>query len=166
MLRRSFLVPLVAMLLGLAAIPACRKKEKEAESGGGGGAGAPPAAVKSDYLLFAHLDGKQIRDSAVFTELKQAITKAGGEKEWDQVEGELAGKMGVKPTDVDAVTVCVTDIPDRGEPQFVLIVTTNKAIQKRGPVRAEGRAPSRTRRACTGSRATWSRTSPTTRRWR
>jgi prepilin-type processing-associated H-X9-DG protein len=128
-----------ALLLfaGLALLPACKKDK----AGGGGGDPAPdpvpgptpPAAAGSDYLAFAHLRAKDIRESAVFAEVKQAFAKAGGTAEWDQVEAEVAKELGgIKPTDIDAVTACLTEFSPRGGPKFVLIVSANKAINKAG----------------------------------
>src|SRR5687768_15048697 len=114
--RRSLIVPLGIMLACLALVPACKKKQPTSPDGTTepGPSGAP-ALVNSDYLLFAHLRAKDIRDSAIFAEVKQAVTKASGDAGWDLIEGKFSQEAGIKPTDVDAVTVCVTDIPERGE---------------------------------------------------
>ncbi|MDY3560997.1 DUF1559 domain-containing protein [Gemmata sp. JC673] len=126
MFRRSFLVPFGLLLFGLTVVPACRKKEAAPDPS------APPAAVKSDYVAFAHIDTKQIRDGDLFAEIRQAFTKAGGAAEWNEVEKGFASQTGFKPSDVDAVTVCVTDVTERDGPQLVLIVKANTAIPKNG----------------------------------
>src|SRR5439155_21724647 len=51
----------------------------------------PPAVVGSEYVLFAQLKAKDIFDSAVFAEVKQAVDKAGGTAEWDKAEQEKTG---------------------------------------------------------------------------
>ena len=131
MRRRSLLVCLGVLVACLAILPGCKKKKTDegGGDGGGGGAGAPPA-VSSEYVVFARLDAKSIRDSALFAEVKQAITKADGTAVWDKVEGEASKEMGFKPTDLDTVTVCVTEVPNEGEPKFVLIVASSKPIDK------------------------------------
>jgi hypothetical protein len=75
MLRWSF-VPQVGILLAcLIAVPACIKNSPQSE----GTAPAPveiPVVVSSDYLLFAQLNVKKIRESALFTDVKEAFAKA------------------------------------------------------------------------------------------
>lgn len=126
MFRRSLLIPFGFLLLGLVVVPACRKKEAAPDPS------APPAAAKSDHPVFAHVDVKQFRDGPLFTEIKQALAKAGGGAEWNEVEAGFASQTGFKPTELDAVTVCVTDLPRRGEPLFVAIFATNTAVPKDG----------------------------------
>lgn len=126
MFRRSLLIPFGFLLLGLFVVPACRKKEAAPDPS------APPAAAKSDHPVFAHVDVKQFRDGPLFTEIKQAFAKAGGGAEWNEIETGFASQTGFKPTELDAVTVCVTDLPRRGEPLFVAIFATNTAVPKDG----------------------------------
>ncbi|AMV28475.1 hypothetical protein VT84_28985 [Gemmata sp. SH-PL17] len=126
--RRSLVVPFGILFTCLVLVPACKKKP--APTAAPPEPSAPTSTVSSDYLLFAHLNVKDIRDGAIFTEVKQAFAKAGGGSDWDQLEGRIGRETGVKPTDVDAVTVCVTEAPARGEPNFVLIVAANKPIPK------------------------------------
>ncbi len=126
--RRSLVVPFGILFTCLVLVPACKKKPIPTASAPE--PGAAPSAVSSDYLLFAHLNVKDIRDGAIFTEVKQAFAKASGGADWDQLEGQIGREAGVKPTDVDAVTVCVTEISERGEPNFVLIVAANKPMSK------------------------------------
>ena len=140
MLRRPLILPfLVLLLASLAALPACKKKKTE--SGGGGGTETTPgpaqvSSVSSDYLLFAHLKAKDIRDSTLFAEIKQAFEKSGGKADWDKMEGKAAKEIGgVKPTDIDAVTVFVTEVPKnlpRSMPKVVLILQANKPFNKAG----------------------------------
>jgi prepilin-type processing-associated H-X9-DG protein len=140
MTRRPMILPLAALLLGcLALLPACKKNKTD---GGGGGSGGgddehgpgqtPPARVSSDYVVFAKLNVKDVTDSPVFAELKQAFDKAGGTAEWDKAEREVSSEIGVKPTDIESVTALVTDVPPRDVPKFVLIVTSRKAFDKAG----------------------------------
>src|SRR5205814_672215 len=102
---RLSLIPLVVQLSAtLAFVPACKKKKDD--GGGGGGDPGPgsvvvPGSVSSDYFLYAHLNAKEIRDSAIFTEIKQAFEKAGGMSEWEKIEGEFQKDIGVKPTEID-----------------------------------------------------------------
>ncbi len=128
--RRSLLVSLGVLVACLAVLPGCKKKKVDDSGGGGGGGGGAGAAVSSDYVLFAQLKAKDIRDSALFAEVQQAITKAEGKAVWDKVEGEASKEMGFMPTDIDTVTVCVTEVPNEGEPKFVLIVASSKPIDK------------------------------------
>src|SRR5439155_22887461 len=86
--QRFMILPAVLLLAALAALPAC-KKNKSDDGGGGGGDGpgpgpTPPAVVGSQYVLSAQLKAKDIFDSAVFAEVKQAVDKAGGTAEWDK----------------------------------------------------------------------------------
>ena len=138
MMRLPLILPfLVLLLASLAALPACKKKKTE--SGGGGGTETTPSpaqvsSVSSDYLLFAHLKAKDIRDSTLFAEMKQAFEKSGGKADWDEMEGKAAKEIGgVKPTDIDAVTVFVTEVPKNSMPrQVVLILQANKPFNKTG----------------------------------
>ena len=130
MRRRSLLVCLGALVACLAILPGCKKKKVDDGGDGGGGGADAPAAVSSEYVVFARLDAKSVRDGALFAEVKQAITKADGTAEWDKVEGEASKEMGFKPTDIDTVTVCVTEVPNEGEPKMVLIVASSKPIDK------------------------------------
>ncbi|MCI0703022.1 MAG: hypothetical protein L0241_18240, partial [Planctomycetia bacterium] len=133
MSRRLFFLPLVLVLLCLAALPACKKKAPD--TGGQGDpppspGPTPPPAVSSELFLFAHLNTKQIRDSAVFKEVKDAFAKSGG-SELDALEGEFAKEIGVKPTEIDSVTVCVPEFPtDDDDAKFIVIVSANKAFNK------------------------------------
>lgn len=132
MFRRPWI--LLSLVFLFAVLPACKKKPPaggdSTPPGDPSVSGDPPAAISSDFLLYAHLNAKEIRDSALIAELKQAITKANGTDLWNKVDGEANQELGVKLTDIDSVTVCVTEVPLRGEPKVVLILTTNKAIDK------------------------------------
>ena len=129
MFRRPWLLlpTLIFLLACLAALPACRKKSPE--GGGVEAGGATPAAVSTEHLLFAHLKAKDVRDGAVFKEIQKAIEKTGA-ADWNIVEEEASKGFGFKPTEVDSVTVCVAEVPDRGEPKLVMIVTTSKPVDK------------------------------------
>jgi len=123
------------LLISLAALPACNKKKKTEDSGS-----TPEprpeqvlaaTAASSDYVLFAHLRAKDIRDSTVFAEVKEALAKSGGQSEWDEIEKDAAKSMGgIKPTDIDSVTALVLDVPMGGIPKFIVIVTTAKPIDQ------------------------------------
>jgi len=138
MFRRPWIFPsLVLVFASLAVLPACKKKRPvgdeppPSDSGGPSSVpGDPPTPVSSEYLLYAHLNAKDIRDSVLVTELKQAITKVNGVDLWNKVDSEAGQEIGVKLTDIESVTVCATEVPPRGEPKVVLILTTNKAINK------------------------------------
>jgi prepilin-type processing-associated H-X9-DG protein len=135
MSRRSLIAPFGVLFACLAVLTACSKKKS---GGGGGDDTAPPGptpqapgAVSSDYLLFAHLNAKQILTSQIFTEVKQAVAKAGGGAEWDRIEQEAAQELGgVKPTEIDSVTVCVAELSAQFEPQAVVIVSASKPLDK------------------------------------
>jgi hypothetical protein len=129
MSHRSFLVALGALFAGLVALPGQEKKADPAPA-----PVAIPATVPSDYVLFAHLNVKDIRDGAVFAEVKRAVAKAGGPGEWDRVEEQLGKKLelGIKPSEIEAVTVCVAEVTARGDPKFALILTATKPIPRTG----------------------------------
>jgi Protein of unknown function (DUF1559) len=134
MRHRLSIIPLAILLAAcLAALPACKKKPPADTGGGSGGDSTPgpsaPANVSTDLFVYAHLDAKSIRDSALFKEIKEAVDKAGGTEEWDKAEGEAVKEIGFKPTDLDSVTACVTEMSDRGDPKYVLIVSSSKSIK-------------------------------------
>jgi prepilin-type processing-associated H-X9-DG protein len=136
MRRQRFLTgPAILLLACLAVLPACKKNKP---SGGGGGTeptpspSVPSAAVTSDYILFAQLRAKDITDSAIFSEIMQAVAKAGGKAEWDKMEAEAIAKIGIKPTDIDTVTICIPEAPKGGLPKFVAFATAKKTINKNG----------------------------------
>ena len=149
---RSFRFPAAALLLvGLVLLPACGKKSST--TGGGDPAPAPAgrpgpdatpdgqpgpgtgdrpgnAPATTDYAAFAQVRVKDVLDSALFADVKKAFAKEGGDL-WDKAEQQVAKELGgVKPTDIDAVTVCVTDIPPRDMPKFIMILEANKPINK------------------------------------
>ncbi len=135
--RFSMLPPALLLCLCVALVPACKKKKTEDTDSGGGGAatgtgggGTPPAATSTDYLLFLHFNAKSIRDSALFSEVKQAVAKADGTAVWEEIENKSAAEIGVKWTDIDTVTACVPETPGKGEPKFILILTANKPFDK------------------------------------
>src|SRR5262245_42687523 len=134
MSRRLLLLPLAVLLIGcVATLPACKKKTTDTGGGGEPGPGPGPDApgsVSSDYVVFAHLRAKDIRDSALFKEVKEAFAKAGGTAEWDKIEGEAGKDIGITPTDIDAVTVCVTEAPPKDRPKYIVILTANKPVNK------------------------------------
>jgi prepilin-type processing-associated H-X9-DG protein len=140
MIRRPMILPFTVLLLaGLAALPACDKKKKTNESGGDDNAApaqvdpAPVSGGGSDYVLFAHLRAKDIVGSDVFAEIKKAVAKEGATAEWDEIENKVAKEMGgIKPSDIDSVTACVTEVPERDVPKFILIVNVAKPINKAG----------------------------------
>jgi hypothetical protein len=147
MSRRLFVLPL-ALLLGacLVALPACKKKKTgDDDSGGGGGSesssSGPPPAVSSDYFLFAQLRAKDIRESPLLAEVKQAFAKSGGADEWNEVENKPIPELGIKWTEIDTVTFCLTEVPLQGEPKFVVILVANKAIDKSAVSLIKGQQP-------------------------
>jgi hypothetical protein len=124
---RWSLVTLIAILLsGLSTIPA-----GIAESPRGTPPTAPveiPAVVNSDFVLFAQLNVKELRESAPWNELQKGFLKAGGKAEWDHLMGNINDVFGLGVTDLDRVTVCLTDLPERGEPVFIVILNSSKAL--------------------------------------
>jgi prepilin-type processing-associated H-X9-DG protein len=119
----------------LAVVPACNKKKKTDEDKPN--PNPAPAHVEpapsggSGYVFFAHLKAKDIRDSAIFTEIKDAVAKAGAQADWDEMEGKVAKETGgIKPTDVDSVTLCVTEVPEQDMPRYIAIVTAARPIDK------------------------------------
>jgi prepilin-type processing-associated H-X9-DG protein len=153
MLRRPWFLPFLVLLLAcLTTLPACKKKKKDndiqpadpnaiAGSGPGDGTSPPAAAASSDYLLFAHINVKSVRDSALFADVKQAVTKAGGTDVWNKTEGDAAKEMGFKPSDLDSVTVCVPEFPTRGQPKVIAILASSVAIDKANAADIKGQKP-------------------------
>jgi len=137
MRRQRFIFgPAILLLACLACLPAC-KKNKPAGGGGGGTEptptpALPSAATASEYILFAQLRAKDIIDNPIFSEVKQAFAKAGGTAMWDKAEAEVVEKIGIKPTDIDTVTICIPEAPTGGMPKFVAFATATKSINKNG----------------------------------
>jgi hypothetical protein len=131
-MRRSLITPAAILLIACTVVlPACKKNSPSTGEDNPNPGTAPSAGVNSDYLFFAHLNAKDIRESKLVTEIKDAFVKAGGMAEWDRAEGEVASVLGgVKPTEIDSATVCVTEFSSRGEPGFVMIVKANKPLVK------------------------------------
>jgi hypothetical protein len=151
MIRRPWVLPFYLLLFAcLTALPACKKK-KPAEPdnpnpapGAGPGpmpGGAPPSSATSDYLLFAHVNVKAIRDSQLFADIKQAVTKAGGTDVWNKTEGDAVKEMGFKPSDLNSVTVFVPDFPGQAEPKALAIFTSSTAIDKANASELKGQKP-------------------------
>ena len=112
MTRRPLILTFAVLLLaGLAAVPPATRRRPDDDSPNPTPAQVDPRrgpsrAAGSDYVLFAHLKAKDIRDSALFAEVKKALTKSGAQAEWDELEGNVAKDTGgIKPTDIDSVTV-------------------------------------------------------------
>lgn len=113
----------------LALASSCKKKETN--NSGGDPNGTPATNVSTDYLVFAHLNAKQLRGSPFFTEMKDAFAKEGEQKSWDELEKGIAEKIGMKPTQIDSVTVVVTGAPDdRGPPPVIMIMVANAPISQ------------------------------------
>ena len=129
---RSLTTPAVILLIACTTVlPACKKNSPGTGADNPNPGTTPPAAVNSDYLFFAHLNAKDIRESQLVAEIKEAFVKAGGMAEWDRAESEVASVLGgVKPTEIDSVTLCVTEFSSRGEPGVVMIVKANKPLVK------------------------------------
>jgi hypothetical protein len=126
-MRRLKLIP-TAVLLGLclAVLPACKNKkpaEGDTPAPEPGGPGPVPAAVSSDHLLFAQVNVKEIRTGAIVTEVKEALTKAGGTDLWNKFDQEAEQEIGLKLSDIDSVTACVPELPTEDRPPFIVIVT-------------------------------------------
>ena len=138
MLRRRFIIVPVVLLLGcLAVLPACKKKKSDDTGKSGGTDPTPvvphtPSGETGGYLAFVQFKAKDILDSALFKEVKDAFAKSGGTAMWDELEGKVAQETGgVKPTDIDTVTIYVTDISKQESmPKVVVIVNSNKAFDK------------------------------------
>ena len=132
MFHRPF-VPQGILLACLIAVFAFSMKLLERES-----AAAPveiPAIVTSDYLLFAHLNVKEIRESALFTEVIEAFGKVGGKAEWDKVVDSLnkESRLGISVTDLDSVTFCFTEDQDENGPiSAIFIFTSDRPINREG----------------------------------
>lgn len=131
-LFRAFAAMLALSCAGIVA--GCGKKPAPApnEEPKGTSLTPPPGSsgTTSDYVLFARLDAKAIREGSLFTELKQAVEKNGITKMWDDGEAGMARELGFKPTDVNSVTVVVAEMPPRAEPKMVVIVASSKPLPK------------------------------------
>jgi hypothetical protein len=131
MFRPSVVVPPAALLACLVALWASASAEGKNDKLD---PVAIPTAVKSDYLLFVHLDAKAVRESALFADVKSGFTSAGGAAEWDQLWELFDRKfdLGISPVEIDSVTFCVTELPEDRGPLSVVIVTSNKPVKKAG----------------------------------
>lgn len=132
MFRRSLLMPLGVLFLGLIIIPACRKKGTDGTSAPEPATSDAPGVVQSDHLLFVQLNVKHIRESAIFTEVKRAVAKAGGSAEWEQAEEGFSRETGIKPSDINTFTMCVLEAPLNDKPKYALILAANNPISKVG----------------------------------
>lgn len=136
MSRRPFMIPPALLLVAsLIVLPACKKKPPAEDEGGGGGGGGPVVvapATSSEYAVFAHLDAKQIYSNPLFADAKSAVAKSGGSGAWDKVDGDAGKEFGVKLTDIETATIAITEIPDRGEPKMVMILTSKAPFRKDG----------------------------------
>jgi hypothetical protein len=120
------------LLVCMALLPACKKKGTEGTNPGGGPGGDGAPSVSSEHVFFAHLKVKPILDSQLFADVKKAFAKEGADL-WEKAEQEVAKELGgVKPTDIESITACVTEVSERDMPKLVLIVAANKAINKAG----------------------------------
>jgi hypothetical protein len=89
-----------------------------------------PRAVSTDHILFARVDAKAIRESALVTEVKQALEKEGMPELWNKLESESSRDLGVAVTDLDSATFCMTEMPAKGGPKFVAILVSSKPFDK------------------------------------
>jgi hypothetical protein len=127
------MLPVLAILLaGFAGLSACKKKGTEATGGGDPQPGPEAPAVSSEYLAFAHIKAKDVWDNPLFAEVMKGLEKHGATDAWNKAQTEFAKELGgLKPTDIETVTICVPEFPDRGEPKLIAILTTGKAIDKK-----------------------------------
>ena len=145
---RSLWLSLGVLSACLALLVGCKKVQPTEKSNDGADpapvapvdTGATSGAVSSDYVLFAHLNAKAIREGAVFTDLKQAFAKEGATGLWDLIEAEESRDLGFRPTDLDSATICVTDVPPRELPRFVLILVSSKPFDKTATLRLGAKA--------------------------
>jgi len=134
MIRRLLLLaPVVAAAACLVLLPACGKKAPPGVPGGDpaptSGSGTP-AGVTSDYVVFAHMNGKDVVGGELFAEITKAFGTGGGPNMLSEAEKEAQNTFGVKPTDIASLTVCVTEVPERDVPKFVGILVANKPIDR------------------------------------
>jgi hypothetical protein len=97
-----------------------------------------PETIKTDYAFFFHANVKAIRESSLVVEVKQTLAKEGLEKIWDDLESKPTRELGFKLADLDSITVCVTEVPPRGEPKFVAILTSSKPFDKNKTFQLDG----------------------------
>ena len=148
MIRRLLLLaPVVAAAACLVLLPACGKKAPPVVPGGDPNVPAPgsgtPAGVASEYVAFAHLNGKDVVGGELFAEITKAFGTGGGPTMLSEAEKNAEGTLGVKPTDIASLSVFVTEVPERGEPKFVGILVANKAIDKAAVFKSLGITGSR-----------------------
>jgi hypothetical protein len=141
MRRRLSMIPIAVLLIAcLVALPACKKKKPADDEGdpnagpntgpgAGPGPGVPPA-TSSDHLLFFQLNAKAVRDSSLFSDIKQAFVQNGAGDEWDKKEAESVQELGFSAFDVTSVTACVSEFSFKEPPKYVVILTTAKPINK------------------------------------
>jgi hypothetical protein len=60
----------------------------------------------------------------------KAIARNGVTKLLEDLESEQSRDLGYKPTDLETLTFCVTEIPPQDEPRFVLILQSRKPFDK------------------------------------
>ncbi len=135
MIRRLLLLaPVVAVAACLVLLPACGKKAPPVAPGGDPNIPAPgsgtPAGVATEYVVFAHLNGKDVVGGELFAEITKAFGTGGGPTMLSEAEKNAEGTIGVKPTDIASLSVFVTDVSDRNGAKFVGILVANKAIDK------------------------------------
>ena len=137
-MRRRFSLSLAGLVAGLALLVGCKKKPPADDTPnppppntpGAPVAPTPGGAVSSDFLLFAHLNAKVLRDSDVVKELKDAFAKNGGTAMWEEIDSGPARDIGVKLTEVESVGVFVVDVPAKSPPQALVVFSANKAFDK------------------------------------
>ncbi len=133
MIRRLLLLaPVVAVAACLVLLPACGKKAPPVAPGGDPNVPAPgaPSGVASDYVVFAHLNAKDVIGGAQFAAIKKSFGPGDAEKMWELAEKQAVAAIGVQPGDLASLTVFVTEFAGQGPPKFVAILAADKAFDK------------------------------------
>ncbi len=105
----------------------CKKK-----GGDGGPPIAPTTTASTDHFLFARLNAKELRNSPIFAELKNAFVKQGELKVWDEFEKQIADQIGVRPSNLESVTVVMPEMPEDGHdvPPVMIMMVAETPIPK------------------------------------
>jgi hypothetical protein len=125
MSRQRLFVPAVVLALALAA--GCNRIKPEV----GGNNPNAPAAVSSPHFLIAKVRAGDVINGDMVREMREALTKIGDSKfSWESIEKQAEDEIGVRPSQIDTVTVCIPDFPGDGPPQVVAIITCKEKVNK------------------------------------
>jgi len=98
--------------------------------------------VATDSFMVVSVNAKDLLNLEFVKEMKtRKFPVDGKEMGWTELEQMAQGQFGVKPSDIDMVTLCMPDVPDRGPPGMVVIVTSNAEFNKDAISKQLGKGP-------------------------